>query len=134
MWRKMVGIVLLGFVPLVGAIALPAQAAYERAAAEERQARRQSFPADHSGEKDPSESFPPVLVVPRHWTVEKLSRQNDVPDLKLRVLGKQASSPRLAPFWKLSGLDPLCNGPRIFLSHPFLVHLIGAHAPPAMGG
>ena len=132
MRRKAVEIVLLALMPLVGAIALPAQASFEAAAAELQRAGDQSVPADQPGGEDSSKPSPPVLVIPHHWTVEKQSRQSEVPDLELRIIGKHPHTPCVDPSWRLSRHDPQANAPRVLVAHPFLIRLIGAQAPPAV--
>lgn len=136
MRSRLFGWLIAILVPGVGAFALPAQAAYERATAEERREKQKAITTsdseDRGTDSEPSSPpTPPLLLAARHWTVEKVSRLCETPDVELRVALVQPDARHATSSWLLARLDrSAAYLPRIQTAEAIRVHLIGAHAPP----
>jgi len=136
MRSRLFGWLIAILVPGVGAFSLPAQAAYERATTEERREKQKAITtrdsSDRGTDNEPSAPpTPPLLLAARHWTVEKVSRLCEAPDVELRVALVQPDARHSTLSWLLARLDrSAAYLPRIQTAEAIRVYLIGAHAPP----
>lgn len=133
---RVIGILISVLVPCVGAYALPAQAAYERAAAAEYRARLATTKSLEPGSEDSeskskSDSTPLLLLAARHWTVEKISRHCENPDHALQIATIQPNARFALSPWMLARLNRCAVAlPRIQVLPLIRLHLNGTHAPP----
>lgn len=133
---RIIGILISVLVPCVGAFALPAQAAYERAAAEEQRERLETAKSVEPNSKDSdskskSSSTPLLLIAARHWTVEKISRHCENPDDALQIAIIQPNVRFALSPWMLARLNRCAVAlPRVQMMPLIRLHLNGTHAPP----
>lgn len=132
MRQRWVSFLLLVLLPIVGAIALPVQAALTKVEAQ-LLAEAQSSNKDTPGSETQDEPKPAGgLFATRVWTVEKCSRQLSPGDREEPVIAEGAWTPLAASPWRLSRLNAqLILHPRVHLVPAVHYHLIGAHAPPS---
>jgi len=136
MWKRILGTLLAVVISSVGAFASPTRAAIEKAAATEHADRSESdsstFPVQRApDEPDSTDPKPIILLSTPQWTVEKVSRNSELPTYDRRMIcpinlpvvrQSQGTVFNLARDFNANVID--------LLPLPVRIYLIGANAPP----